>query len=66
MRDEGRGEKPHEHTVEREYGEDPAGRAGDERAVAQQPAAIEARRDPGGSGHLDANQDGQDEGQRVP
>src|SRR5207302_39170 len=38
-RDEGRGEKPHEHTVEREYGEDPAGRAGDERAVAQQPAA---------------------------
>jgi len=31
-----------------------------------QSAAFEARRDPRGSGHLDANQAGQDQGQGVP
>ena len=37
--DEGRGEEPHEHAIEREHGDTPAGCAGDERATPEQLAA---------------------------
>ena len=44
----------------------PAGSAGDERAVAEQAGVVVAYRDPASGGHLETDEHGQQQRQRVP
>src|SRR6266508_5708337 len=57
---------PDQQAVEREYGEIPTARAGQQRAVAEQPSVMEANGDPGTGGYFQANENGGNPWESVP
>ena len=63
---EQRGDKPDEQAEESEHDDIPDDRAEKKRAVAEQPAVMEANGDPGGDRQFEADQNAGDPGQGIP